>query len=51
MLGYISGSILVFMLATKIIPVINIWEQREVVMYEIHKKFHRTEVKILGKPD
>jgi hypothetical protein len=39
------------MLATKIIPVINIWEQREVVMYEIHKKFHRTEVKILGKPD
>ncbi|MBN18219.1 MAG: hypothetical protein CL758_01860 [Chloroflexi bacterium] len=51
MLGYISGSILVFMLATKIIPVINIWEQREVTMYEVHKKFHRTEVKILGKPD
>ena len=51
MIGFISGSILVFMLATKIIPIINIWEQKEVVLYEIHKKFHRTEVKILGKPD
>ena len=50
-LGMISGSILVFMLATRVIPVINIWEQTELLLYKVHKPFHRTKVIVLGKPD
>lgn len=49
MVGAISGAILVYLLATRIIPVINIWEQKELLLYKIHKPFHRTEVMVLGK--
>ena len=49
--GAISGSILVYMLASKIFPPINIWEQKELLLYKVHKPFHRTEVLVLGKPE
>ena len=49
--GAISGCILVFLLVTRLIPVVSIWEQRELLLYRIHKPFHRTEVMVLGKPD
>jgi len=49
--GAISGSILVYMLATRIFPPISIWEQKELLLYRVHKRFHRTEVLVLGKPD
>ncbi|SVD93512.1 uncharacterized protein METZ01_LOCUS446366 [marine metagenome] len=39
------------MLATRIFPIINIWEQKELLLYKFHKKLHRTEVLVLGKPD
>ena len=51
MVGAISGSILVYLLASRLIPVINIWEQKELLLYKIHKPFHRTEVMVLGKRD
>ncbi len=50
-IGAISGSILVYLLATKVFPPINIWEQKEILLYQWHKKFHRTEVRVLAKPD
>ncbi len=50
-LGAISGSILLYMLVAKLIPPVNIWEQKELLLYTVHKKFHRTEVLVLGKPD
>ena len=49
--GAISGSILVYMLASRVFPVMNIWEQKELLLYKIHKPFHRTEVLVLGKRD
>ena len=49
--GAISGSILVYMLASRVFPVVNIWEQKELLLYKFHKPFHRTEVMVLGKPD
>ena len=49
--GAISGSVLVYLLGTRIFPVINIWEQKELLMYKLHKPFHRTEVLVLGKPE
>ena len=50
-IGAISGSILVYMVATRIFPPINIWEQKELLLYRVHRRFHRTEVTVLGKPD
>lgn len=49
--GAISGSALVYMLATRIFPPISIWEQKELLLYKVHKRFHRTEVLVLGKPE
>jgi Ni/Fe-hydrogenase subunit HybB-like protein len=50
-IGAISGCILIYLLTTKVFPIINIWEQKELLLYKYHKKFHRTEVLVLGKPD
>ena len=49
--GAISGCILVFLLVARLIPVVSIWEQRELLLYRVHKPFHRTEVMVLGKRD
>ena len=49
--GAISGAILVFMLVSRVIPVVSIWEQKELLLYKVHRRFHRTEVMVLGKPD
>ena len=49
--GAISGSILVYLLASRLLPIISIWEQKELLLYKIHKPFHRTEVLVLGKPE
>jgi len=50
-LGYIGGALLIYLFASRIIPIMNIWEQRELLMYKFHKTFHRTEVLVIGKPD
>ena len=49
-IGFIGGSVLVFMFATRIIPAVNIWEQKEILLYEAEEQFHRTKVKVMGKP-
>ena len=51
MVGVIGGTLLLYLFASRLIPILNIWEQRELLMYKIHKTFHRTEVMVLGKPD
>ena len=50
-IGAIAGVALVYLLASRIFPLINIWEQKELLLYKVHKPFHRTEVLVLGKPD
>ena len=50
-LGAIGGSILIYLLATRLIPVMNVWEQKELLLYQIEKRFHRTHVKVLAKRD
>ena len=49
--GSIAGVILVYLIATRIFPPISIWEQKELLLYKVHKRFHRTEVLVLAKPD
>ena len=42
---------MVYLLASRVLPGISIWEQKELLLYKSHKPFHRTEVLVLGKPD
>ena len=29
----------------------NVWEQKELLLYQVEKRFHRTHVKVLAKRD
>ena len=49
--GGLSGMALCYVLASKFIPVMNIWEQTELLLYKVHTRFHRTEFLVLGKKD
>ncbi len=49
--GAIGGAVFLYLMATRIIPVINLWEQKELLLYKVHKKYHRTVVMVLGKPE
>ena len=49
--GALSGSVLVYLLASRVFPPIGIWEQKELLLYKVHRRFHRTEVLVLGKPE
>lgn len=51
LVGVIAGIVLFSMLAVRLIPPMNIWEQKELLLYKVHKRFHRTEVLVLAKPD
>ena len=52
LLGGLAGAALVYLLATRVVPVISIWEQKELLLYKLHKPFHRLEeVLVLGKKD
>ena len=47
--GFIGGSIFLFMMATRLLPAINIWEQKELLLYKAEIQYHRTKVTVLGK--
>ena len=49
-LGFISGAVFLYMMATRLIPVINIWEQKELLLYNAEVQYHRAKVKVMGKP-
>ena len=49
--GGLGGAALVMLLVARLVPVVSMWEQVELLLYKVHRKFHRTEVLVLGKPD
>ena len=49
-LGVFGGAVLFYLLASRLIPPVSIWEQKELMLYKLHKAYHRTEVFVLGKP-
>ena len=50
-IGSISAVILLYLMVAKLIPLVNIAEQKELLLYKLHKEFHRTKVMVLGKPE
>ena len=51
MVGGIAGALLVYLLAARVVPVISIWEMRELRLYQVPRQFLRRRVVNLGKPD
>ena len=50
--GAIGACILVYMFASRIFPILNIWEQRELQLYDRgHEPYHRGHVRIMGKSE
>ena len=47
--GFIGGSIFIYLLATRIIPPVNVWERKEYLLYKAEIQFHRAKVLVLGK--
>jgi len=50
-IGSISAVIVLYLVVAKFIPLVNIVEQKELLLYKFHKEFHRTKVMVLGKPE
>ena len=51
LVGGISGALLVYLLASKIIPVMSIWETKEGLLYQVVRPLLRGKYMVLGKPD
>ena len=50
-LGGLGGMALIFLLGTKLIPVMSMWETKEGLMYVIFRPFMKGRYMVLGKPD
>lgn len=51
MVGALAGVALLFLLATRLVPVLSIWEVNEGVMLRVKGTFMGKEVAVLAKPD
>jgi molybdopterin-containing oxidoreductase family membrane subunit len=50
-LGGISAIAIIFLLGTKIIPAMSIWETKEGLLYIVYRQFMRGRYLVLGKPE
>ena len=52
MLGAVGAMILAYMLAARLFPIMNFWEQRELQLYDQgHVRNHRGFVRVMGKSE
>jgi hypothetical protein len=50
MTGAVAGSILLYALATRLIPVVNIWETKEGILLQRVRPLNKARLKVLAKP-
>lgn len=50
-LGAIGGALFLYLMATRIVPIINIWEQKENLMYQRIVPVLKAHLKAIGKPE
>ena len=50
-LGGLAGVALVFLLGTKLLPVMSMWETKEGLLYILYKPFLKGRYMVLGKPE
>ena len=49
--GGLAGAILVYLLATRLLPVLSLWETKEGLLYQVVRPFLRGRYMVLGKPE
>ena len=50
-IGAIAGAILIYLLATRVVPVMSVWEMKELHLLRKVRPFMGREVVVLGKPE
>ena len=50
-IGGLAAAAFVYMLATRLLPVLSLWEVKEGALYQKWGRLHRGEYLILGKPE
>ncbi len=52
LLGAIGATVLAYMIASRLFPIMNVWEQRELQLYDRgHVEYHRGHVRVMGKSE
>ena len=50
-IGTIAGAIFLYLLAIKVIPPVSMWEIKEGMLYRRTRKFLKTQIMVMGKPE
>ena len=50
-IGAIAGAVFLYLLAIKVIPPVSIWEIKEGMLYRRRRRFLKTEIMVMGKPE
>ena len=51
LLGALAGAVLLYLLATRLLPTVNIWETKEGMLLQQVRPFKRTELKVIAKSE
>jgi len=51
MMGALAAALLVYLLATRLLPLINIWEAQEGLILQEVRSFHKVDLKVVAKPE
>lgn len=49
--GALSGAVLIYLLAMRIIPIINIWEIKQALLLQRVRSLRKVDLKVVGKPE
>jgi Ni/Fe-hydrogenase subunit HybB-like protein len=50
-IGALAGAVLVYMLGTRLFPIISMWEMKEGLLLQKVRTFMKIEIKVLAKPE
>ena len=51
MVGALAATLLVYLLATRLLPLINIWETQEGLILQEVRSLHKVDLKVIAKPE
>ena len=49
--GGLAGAAMIFLLGTRLLPLMSIWEMKEGLMYVLYRPFMKGRYLVLGKPE
>lgn len=50
-IGGLAGAVLTYMLASRIFPIISMWEMKEGLILQRMRRFMKIQIKVLAKPE